>query len=68
MGLIEWEDVHPNWLPYVLIDDLEALLERTREAGGHVMLEPVERFERGRVALIMDPTDGVLAVFQRGEE
>lgn len=63
---IRWEGVEPNWLPYVMVRDLSTVLRLVRAAGGNVLQEPRDDFGRGNVALIVDPTGGVVAVWQRG--
>jgi predicted enzyme related to lactoylglutathione lyase len=63
---IEWAGIEPNWLPYVKVADLGAVVRRVEEAGGKVLQEPTDDFEDGRVAFIGDPTGGVLAVWEGG--
>jgi predicted enzyme related to lactoylglutathione lyase len=63
---IEWAGIEPNWLPYVKVTDLGAVVRRVEEAGGRVLQEPTDDFEDGRVAFIGDPTGGVLAVWEGG--
>lgn len=61
---IEWEGIEPNWLPYVRVSDVGAVVRRVEQAGGKVLQEPTADFEDGRVAFIGDPTGGVLAVWE----
>lgn len=57
-GIVElrFEDVEPNWLPYIKVDDLEATMRRAAELGGTLIL----RLEH--VAVIEDPAGGVLGI------
>jgi predicted enzyme related to lactoylglutathione lyase len=64
---IAWEGVEPNWLPYVMVRSLANVLRGARAAGGAVLQEPKDDFGDGMVALIVDPTGGVIAVWQGGE-
>ena len=57
-GVVElpWEDVEPNWLPYVKVDDLEGTITLAEKLGGNLIL----RLES--VAVIADPTGGVFGI------
>jgi len=57
-GVVElpWEDVEPNWLPYVKVDDLEGTISLAEKLGGILIL----RLEN--VAVIADPTGGVFGI------
>lgn len=61
-GVVElpWDDVEPNWMPYVGVDDLEDTISRVEKLGGIVIL----RLEN--VAVIADPGGGVLGVQEIG--
>lgn len=64
-GIVElpWEDVEPNWLPYVKVDDLEGTISRAEKLGGILIL----RIED--VAIIADPSGGVFGIqMVRGNE
>jgi len=57
-GVVElpWEEVEPNWLPYVKVDDLEGTISQAEKLGGVLIL----RLEN--VAIIADPSGGVFGV------
>ena len=65
-GLLEIPDtssqVRPNWLPYVLVDDPSALVTKVAGLGGRVLLEPSANRRNGTLAIVADPTGGVLAL------
>lgn len=64
-GIVElpFEDVEPNWLPYIKVDDVNATMRRAAELGGIVIL----RLEH--IAVIEDPTGGVFGIqMVRGDE
>jgi len=65
---IPWEDVDPNWIPYVPVADARATLDRAKAAGGSVLLtsDDVEDDEGSFAAVIADPTGGVFAIQQAG--
>lgn len=52
----------PGWLPYVLVDDVPATLEKVRMAGGEVLVEPRADLLDGDLAVIADPRGGVLGI------
>ena len=64
----ENEKVDPNWLPYVLVRNLAVILRRVKAGGGNVLQEPRDDFGDGNMALIVDPTGGVLGVWEGGSK
>lgn len=52
----------PGWLPYILVEDLPAVLQRTRAAGGSIVLAPRDEWLRGQLAVIADPNGGVIGL------
>ncbi len=52
------------WVHYVLVDDVDALAERTTELGGSVTMPPTDIPEIGRFTVICDPTGAQLGLFQ----
>jgi predicted enzyme related to lactoylglutathione lyase len=63
-GVVEipFEEVRPNWLPYVLVEDPLAIVARVEELGGAVLLAPHEELRAGSVAIIADPSGAALTV------
>jgi uncharacterized protein len=51
-----------GWLPYFLVEDVPGTLDRVRSAGGRVIVEPRPDLLDGRVAVIADPTGGVVGI------
>jgi predicted enzyme related to lactoylglutathione lyase len=56
------ENVDPNWLPYVLVDDPAALAGRVESLGGKIILAPEASIRGGTLAIVADPTGGALAL------
>jgi predicted enzyme related to lactoylglutathione lyase len=54
--------VTPNWLPYVNVADISAAVQQVTALGGTVIIPPSPRLRKGTVAVIRDPTGGVLAL------
>lgn len=52
----------PHWLGYIEVDDLDARLAKTAEAGGTVLRPAFEVAEVGRIAIVADPTGAVVGL------
>jgi uncharacterized protein len=57
----------PVWGTYVWVDDVDDALGKVTDAGGNVPVEPFEALDGGRMAVVSDPTGGVIAVWKVGE-
>ncbi len=71
---IDWEQIKPDWLPYIAVADVVAVADKAAQFGGRVLVQPDTSVLDGRVAIISDPSGAVFAVQQlsdkdsRGEE
>jgi predicted enzyme related to lactoylglutathione lyase len=63
---LPWDDVEPNWIPYVPVEDIEATLRRISDAGGAILVKTDGDEGQERAAIVMDPSGGVFAI-QRAE-
>jgi len=63
-----WDDVDPNWLPYMQVADVTATAKRVLEHGGEVVIAPLVDSDGTRVAIVADPTGGVFAIQERGDK
>ena len=52
----------PHWFTYIAVDDVDARVAATREAGGQVMAEPFDVDGVGRIAIIQDATGAQLGI------
>lgn len=52
----------PGWLPYVLVEDVAAVLRKVAQEGGTVLLAPRAELLDGNLAVIADPRGGVLGI------
>jgi len=59
-----WEEVKPNWLTYLLVDDLAGTLDAVKSNGGQVLV-PASASDDGNTAIVADPTGGVFALQSR---
>jgi len=49
------ENSPPNWLVYLETEDVDALISKSDEMGGHVVVTPQDVPEVGRYAVLQDP-------------
>jgi predicted enzyme related to lactoylglutathione lyase len=61
---IQWDDVSPNWLPYIAIKDVMAVVGKAEKLGGKVLVAPDKEIKEGLLAIIADPSGAVFAVQQ----
>ena len=50
------------WVPYVRVEDVEAVLEKVVEGGGFTIVAPDERILDGNLAVFVDPRGGVTGI------
>jgi uncharacterized protein len=54
----------PAWMTYVSVEDADETAAKVREAGGNVMMEPMDVLDIGRMAVLADPTGAVFGIWQ----
>jgi len=57
---------HPSWTTYIATADADATTQAVRNHGGHVVMEPMDVMDTGRMALFTDPTGAFFGVWQPG--
>ena len=65
---IETDRIETGWAPYIGVLDLQETLDRARELGGEVLLEPSPEIYDGLVAVVADPTGVGFVLYQFPEE
>src|SRR5581483_9399636 len=63
-GLMGFAESPPHWRPYIGVADVDATVEKAKELGADVPLEPMDVPLVGRLAVLNDPqgaTFGVIA-------
>ena len=60
----DMEGVPPFWSSYVKHSDVDSIAAKTEEAGGTVMMPPMDIFDSGRMGMFQDPTGAVFGVWQ----
>ena len=56
--------IPPNWLTYITVDDIDAIAAKVGSAGGQLAQEPFEAMDAGKMAVAVDPSGGVFAVWE----
>jgi predicted enzyme related to lactoylglutathione lyase len=57
----------PRWTTYFATDDADATAARIREAGGTVLVEPMDVGPMGRMAIALDPQGNPFGLWQAGQ-
>ena len=57
-------DIPPHWNIYVTVADVDEAVAAAATAGGQVMLEPMDVFDAGRMAIIADPGGAALSLWE----
>jgi hypothetical protein len=61
------QGVPPNWLSYVRVLSADETAAKVTEAGGTVLMAPMDVAEHGRMAVIQDPTGAVFGLWQTNQ-
>lgn len=61
---ISYQNVRPQWLPYVHVDDPRSLVDRVPALGGEVLLPPSSERRNGSVAVVADPSGAAIVLQQ----
>jgi predicted enzyme related to lactoylglutathione lyase len=65
-GMVEipWDDVKPNWVPYIAVEDVIAIADKAEQLGGTLLIAPDPKVREGTAAIISDPDGAVFGVQQ----
>lgn len=63
----EMAGMPPIWNTYVATSDVDTTTKKVEEAGGTVMLPPMDVMTQGRMAVYADPSGAVVSAWQPGE-
>lgn len=64
VGPLQQEGMPPTWTTYVSVADADAAAAAARDAGGSVMVPPMDVLDAGRMAIVADPMGAVTGVWQ----
>ena len=63
-GMYETKDAPPNWLSYVAVANADEAAAKAASLGGHLMMEPFNVMDLGRMAMIVDPQGAPFAIWE----
>jgi uncharacterized protein len=66
MGPLMSPDDSPSWTTYFATDDSQATAARIRDAGGTVVVEPMEVGPMGTMTIALDPQGNAFGLWQSG--
>lgn len=58
----ELDQSKSHWLVSITVDDVDAAVAQTRELGGQIIREPFDVPGMARIAVIADPSGGVVGI------
>jgi predicted enzyme related to lactoylglutathione lyase len=61
---ISWDDVKPNWIPYIAVKDVLQTIAQTEKFGGRLLIKPSEEMRNNPLAIIADPSGAVFGIQQ----
>ena len=56
--------VPPTWTVYVMVGDVDEIVAATPDAGGQVLVPPMDVMTSGRMAVVSDPSGAVIGLWQ----
>ena len=60
----EWGEVPPNWTIYFMVEDIRAAVEKVKELGGNISVQPMKIGEMGEMVVVQDPQGGYFTIMQ----
>lgn len=61
------EGMPPIWTTYFWVDDLDEVVGKVGTAGGQVVMPPMDVMETGRMAIVADPTGGMVGLWEANQ-
>lgn len=61
---IPWDDVKPNWIPYISVKNAAATTRQAVALGATLIMEPDSAFPENEVAILADPSGVVFGIQQ----
>ncbi len=58
----EMGEVPPHWMSWVAVDNVDAIVEKVKELGGSVCVQPTDIPNTGRFVVINDPLGAILSL------
>lgn len=58
------QSIPGHWQSYIKVENVDKTVEKWKKAKGTVIMEPFDVFDKGRMAVVKDPTGGVVSLWQ----
>jgi predicted enzyme related to lactoylglutathione lyase len=58
------KEIPPHWMAYILVENLDASVEKARKNGANIVKPAANAGEMGRFAVITDPTGAHIALWE----
>lgn len=58
------QGIPPNWLSYLSVESADRTVDRARELGATVLVEPFDVFDYGRMGVVQDPTGAAVGIWE----
>jgi hypothetical protein len=58
------EGVPPHWMPYVMVESVDAAAKKVADLGGTVIVSPSDVMDYGRLAVFTDPTGATISIWE----
>lgn len=58
------KEIPPHWMSYILVEDVEAALEKAKKHGATIIRPLTNAGDFGRLGIIADPTGAHIALWQ----
>lgn len=59
---IPWDNVKPNWIPYIAVNDVKATTAMVESLGGRLLVKPPEEKVENPLAIVADPSGAVFGI------
>jgi len=64
LPLAEGDERKPGWLPYIAVDDIDAMVEKVKELKAEIVTGPDIVHGIGKYAVARDRTGGLFGLFK----
>jgi uncharacterized protein len=64
LGGLQSDQIPPHWNSYLTVESADDTAARVEELGGSVVEKPFDVFSAGRMAVLSDPSGGVLCIWE----
>ena len=61
---IPWDDVKPNWIPYIAVKDVRQTITQAEKLGGRLLIKPSKEMRDNTLAIVADPSGAVFGIQQ----